>query len=411
MRRNSMPHARGWFKALVVLLAGAPAALSHAQSVDPRFHVSWGMQVANGYSIPVPADAGIQRDLVLFPGTWFGRYPAQGPHMIELAPEGKEALYADHFERIAREIAYRIPDENWDGYAAIDWELWAPNWWMHENVPSHGAWDAEDRDFLNDWRDYIRQHRAELLEGLTLEEQEAVFARTWNEAGREFFERTVRECKRLRPNTKWGFYNLPGNQYLMWISNQPVHTSRRAICDDKWEEELGWMRDCVDVFYPCYYYPYKGVPGTPHYSALEIELSTQREFIRRSSEQFMRFAQGKLVVPWVCHRYNIPQQNFPHVWTSGDGENNDLDNMFRETALSGVQGLVIWGSVSASTFAADSQFFTSHLFPSTQQLHLELNPPPPPPPPGGDTGGGSGGDTGGGSGGDTGGGSGGDTGG
>jgi hypothetical protein len=113
---------------LLVAAAGTTGSLAQAQTIHPDFHVSWGIQAPSNLNFDIPEAAQIRRSMVLFPGTWFGMYPAQGPHIIEMWPDGKEAFYAGHFERLRREVEYRIPSLEWTGYAVIDWELWSPNW-------------------------------------------------------------------------------------------------------------------------------------------------------------------------------------------------------------------------------------------------------------------------------------------
>src|SRR5436189_29642 len=94
----------------------------------------------------------------------------------------------------------------------VYWSIWG---WS-ETVPSTLGPTAEDYDCIDDWKDHIRAHRAQRLAGKTPSEQEVVFRDTWLEITRDFWSRTLAECKRVRPHAKWGFYGMPLAPYFPW---------------------------------------------------------------------------------------------------------------------------------------------------------------------------------------------------
>jgi len=332
----------------------------------------------------------IRRDFVLFNETQAGIFPDAGPHMIELWPGGREAFYEQHFTKLRRDVAVlKLPDANWTGYAAVDFERWRPEWDGMTNTPSGGQYDADDWDFKDDWRDYIRQNRPQLLAGLTLELQEIVFRDTYNAAAREFYTRTIEECKRLRPNVKWGFYNTPGNGYWVWVGTVEPHLSNRAVIESQHDREAGWMKDVVDVFYPCQYTPYDSVAnhiwGTPTDS-----FAMNTEYIRASTAEYVRIAQGKEVIPFVWFIKHDGHRN-----CCGPFLNDfNISNMLTVPQQAGASGVVMWGWIPDSSEQGRVQsFFNSTVFPFWNGLYASLEaqrqaavapppaPPPPPPPP------------------------------
>jgi len=122
-----------------------------------------------------------------------GEYPREGPHQVLLDPQ----WMARHFAAIETHVNLKIPDRNWAGMGVIDYEIWWPQWTRTQSTAQ------------NAWRAYIRANRPELLQFLSANEQEAVFKQTFNDAARDFCTATINECRRLRPNAKWGFFGLP----------------------------------------------------------------------------------------------------------------------------------------------------------------------------------------------------------
>jgi hypothetical protein len=240
---------------LLSLLLWAGSARADQQGFSVLWNVNGALPLQSG-------TAPVSRNFVLFNFSDIGEYPAAGPHMIERAPEGREAFIQRHISKIAAGVASRIPNPNWDGYAAIDWEIWMPYWTGHEDTASNLGIEANDRDFITDWREHVRATRSAQLAGKTPAQQEVIFRETWLDITREFYLRTLQECKRLRPQTKWGFYHLPLSPYFAWMGGDPLFETqlqdlRRA------HEELAPVLDASGALFPSLYIFFEGVPSQP----------------------------------------------------------------------------------------------------------------------------------------------------
>lgn len=372
--------------AALVLASGS--VLSHAQtsSVPGPYAMHWavGSRVA-----PVDLRGGpIQSGDVVILWQSVGKFPIAGPHMIEMWPGGREQFYATHLQEINDVMRFYIPDPNYTGYAVIDYETWTSNWWWQHNVPSNAGYDAQDQDFLDDWRDYIRQNRGSLLAGRTLEEQEDVFRTTWIEATREFYVRTIRECKRLRPNAKWGFYSLPKRQYFPYASNQADMVRQRREIPGQNDASFSWLADESDVIYPSVYIPYRTVE-TPRWGYPEDSLAANDAYLRGSLEEAQRMARGKPVVPFLWYLYHNGTPQLEGVFLN---EYNLRASITTPQSM-GLNDIIMWGHLENDQDRAAAQsYYDSQLSPIWTTFHSQLeaqrNPPPAPPTnPGNDTGG------------------------
>lgn len=311
-----------------------------AQQTASPFEVHWNVGIAGNVPMNV-STLPFRRDVVLFDHDTVGRFLRAGPHMIETWPEGKEAFYAEHFAKMAVDIAasYKIPDPNWSGYAVIDYELWGPYWTLHENTPSTLGPEALDRDFQDDWRDYIRNHRPQLLAGLEPAQQEQVFMDTWLDTTREFFRRTIAEAKRLRPNAKWGFYNLPWGNYHMFVNDHvEPHRSRRADLPRFWGEEMAWLWEECDAFYPSYYTPYVSV-ASPRTGQRQDSYEQNTRWLNEMTAELLNYANGKPVLPYIWYQYHDGGTSY------GGPLVNDfnLRSMVEITGQAGATGVILWG--------------------------------------------------------------------
>ncbi|MDX2132162.1 MAG: hypothetical protein SFY69_08925 [Planctomycetota bacterium] len=373
------------FAAVAGLTAGVAPSLAQAPPANAPapFSLYWNVNSTQANRPNISGANNLRTNVVIFDAAQLGSFPLQGPHMMELAPGGREAFIQAHVARIASQIGGygKIPDESWEGYAVIDYELWMPYWTLHVNDASTGAFDANDRDFLDDWRDYIRQNRPTLLAGRTLQEQEQIFADTYIESGSALFTATIRECKRLRPNATWGFYNLPGMMYWTWVGNVSPHTQRRADAQRVHDVELAWLHPEVDAYFPCFYTYYTSVPH-PTPRTRQDSYADNNAWWSRAMVEWRRFAGDKPVVPYIWYSYHDGAGNHGLPFLN----DFNADNNFRAAQRNGANDVIVWGWVPTSAERDRvQQYLDDRFFPMWNQLDAELealrNPPPPPPPP------------------------------
>lgn len=262
--RPFRPIARLALAAALTCGLAAPA-LGQTPPTPGEFKVYWAVASGN----PAPGErwrdwtasiqfgeAPIHRNIQVFYEWNSGIFPAAGMHVVEM----DENYMTRHMDRLRRTVAEQFPDPNAEGFGALDYEGFTPAWDFIINVPSNQGPLAHDLDIKDDWRDYVRQYRPHLLTGLTAELQEQVFAQSFNESARRFFLDTLAECKRLRPNVKWGYYLYPPRRYYDYL-----RADRLAAWRDRHRRELTWLYDAMDVFFPDVYSLYYTVESNPNY--------------------------------------------------------------------------------------------------------------------------------------------------
>jgi len=210
------------------------------------------------------------------------------------------------------------------------------------------------------WFTYMRNHRPNEIQGLSSTDLEAVLARTYEAAVREFFLGCLREARAVRNDVKWGFYGYPNRRYAEYL--QPAPSKWTLINDD-----LRWMFDAVDALYPALYNQILAVPdGKPdRVRGYEWEITFLSNIIRANINEFKRCAQGKPVICFAGTRYHCPiDPNFAY---------NFLQPMDLYIALTlpreaGVNGLIIWDMIENQTnYEAHQQFMSASVNPLVRQ--------------------------------------------
>lgn len=165
-------------------------------------------------------------------------------------------------------------------------------------------------------------------------------------AVREICRQVMTTCRNLRPNVKWGFYNLPDNNYLLncetQVPNAP-YPALRAQWDAIAVNELPDLIDVVDVIYPSLYMG----AGLPH--------AIIREWIYETCDvggKWHRFfGYRKQVMPYLWFR--------THNGTAGGGANHPdslVSVVIQSLKDANVQDAVLWGYVDpAGTSVEDTR--------------------------------------------------------
>jgi hypothetical protein len=304
----------------------------------------------------------IKRDTVLFYESWLGNFPHAGVHTID-----NPAAMQAHLTKVAADVARIIPDPNFSGYAVIDYETWSPIWSRLHNAPSGAARDARDGDFKDDWKDHIRQNRPQVIAGLSGDALERAFESSYNASAQRFYLDTLRECKRLRPKAKWGFYGYPFREY--YVDYLPMSSRWKDINT----REMNWLFDSVDVFFPTVYSLFDTVPSSPNYSRKQNSAAENARYISENVKEAVRVSRGKPVLPFIWFRYHgNAGPNF-----SGKIVNDTLIRQMLEVPKqAGAQGVVIWEFLeSEAQFQEFRSVLTSKVIP--QMNALAVNPQAP----------------------------------
>ncbi|KHJ79746.1 hyaluronoglucosaminidase, partial [Oesophagostomum dentatum] len=135
----------------------------------------------------------------------FGRYPYYKKYNASLPINEVHGVLnttiKDHLEVEEFDITNRT-DENFSGLGIIHFEEWRPlfdqNDWKEKQV------------FLNQsialvWERNSTTGNETLIKNLAIEE--------FNEDAKDFFLKTIKLAKKLRPKAKWGFYGFPYCNY------------------------------------------------------------------------------------------------------------------------------------------------------------------------------------------------------
>lgn len=280
-----------------------------------------------------------RREAISVEGWKLGRYRRQGPHLIAI----ENPNLTQHMRALERHVAELVPID-YEGFAIIDYEPWWALWERTPNEPSSAAVDALDDDYKDDWRDYIREHRTRLLDGLTGAQQELVYERTYESFMRTFLLSTYYKCKQLRPRTQWGFYNYPQVMVHSDITPHGVQGYGDLTHEaSQLNDQTQWLYDAVDFVVPRIYPPRKIIEQWPPDNRRpgEISASIHEMWLSSIVRESVRLANGTPVYPlhsalYYAPRYfgGTPVTQFQH------------EEVFRVLAESGADGVIIWHAVT-----------------------------------------------------------------
>ena len=333
---------RGLKLAGLLGLVGAAACIAPSASAQPtqqpvkEYLAHWGVGTwlsrTRGVDYQAQIDltgTPIKRDVVILYESWLGNFPYAGPHMVD-----NNAAMSAHISKISRDLTQFIPDVNFSGYAVIDYETWFPAWTRLLNTPSTLAADARDSDFKNDWEDHIRRNRPQVLAGLSGDAYQRALATTFDQAAQRFYLETLRECKRLRPKAKWGFYGFPYGEY--YVTYAPYRDRWKALNTN----EMTWMWDASDALFPHVYSVIHTVEDRePVRGRPENSPAQNAEYILENVREAVRVSRGKPVLAFVHfkHHPNAGRQ-WENVWVPDTVIRQNLELPKQAGAI----GVVIW---------------------------------------------------------------------
>lgn len=300
-------------------------------------------------SIPVHlGNAPIQRDVYLITDG-YGLYPKAGPHMIAMDP----SYTRRHLAKLRHDIDWHVPKDT-PVLCVLDWESWWPVWERNEDEPSSAGHDAADLDFKSDWRDYIRQHRPRLIEGLTPEEQERVFKQTFEAEAQKFFLATLAECKRIRPQATWGVYALPFRSYWDYRDEEKAATLREH------NDDLAWLWPVVDFIAPSIYCFYKSCE-----SGCENTPAEDRAYIEANLAEALRVADGKPVYAYIWGKYHSSNPTYGSQFLN----EVNLTNRFQIPFEMGLDGVILFELIRTDAEAREFEtYFNQSIVPEIDRV-------------------------------------------
>ncbi|NNM25808.1 MAG: hypothetical protein HKO59_07435 [Phycisphaerales bacterium] len=209
-------------------------------------------------------------------------------------------------ERLRTRIDQILPPD-FDGYAMLDWE-------------SDG-----------------------ILTALNSDPSSAKFRRA-----QERMVEAIRFAKSLRPNAKWGYYDVPhvrfdfknrAGDYVQWHEAPEAARARRLAAST---QATTLLRE-VDYFAPSIYdmWHEEDSPGR--------DGKGQRAFVRESVAWCVRASRGKPVLPVVWHRVQSSRWHQQRAITLRNAnklfsEREWLDDQIRPALAAGADGIIWWGA-------------------------------------------------------------------
>ena len=253
------------------------------------YHQRWAENIDLG-------DVAVSRDFKVFYQRYLGLAPRAGYHMAQ-QPGYMEA----HKAALDEEILRQFPDTSYEGYICIEWE-YAPFYWLGRSAsPETNDPAAVDRDYGDDWYEYMQQNRSAELVGLTGQALEDYLKQTYEAAARAWYEATMGEFRRLLPHAKIGWYNMPNRTYLDYAMLGPMPAKAH-------NDAIPWFWESVDFLVPelyqsCYTVASDSVPANfPN----QNRPSENDRHIRANIREAKRLAPGKPIVPMLYSKYVAP---------------------------------------------------------------------------------------------------------
>ncbi len=330
------------------------AVCMFAELADP----SWQSNVNFG-------GAAVSRDLIFLTQFKVGAFPRPGIHMFELHPE----MWDAHWRKLARDMDRYVP-EDFTGIVVIDYERWRPYWERTRNIRNDdGPVHAEDFDFLLDWRDAVRETRRDEYFAVPAAERLQYVYDTYDEMALRFYIETIRECKRLRPNARWTYFNFPKLRYYC-----PEETPRGTIGygdlthrASRINDKCQALYDEMDVVVPSIYPQQWTVAGNNFRSDMPLNRQNRDrgnyQFIFSNVAEARRLAHGKPVLPIISLRYYMQWPE--RLWL------NDL-NIRQAISVSqeaGAEGLILWEGIGTrSEWNALQAMVSERLAPAIRDL-------------------------------------------
>lgn len=322
----------------LVFTAAILVAASGAMGQTGRYEMLWGAFGPNEPQVQTSLVAPMKRDgtIVLYTGQ-AGLYPKvwQGQNVNGGVPVACDMNA--HLTRLRDCLDWYVP-QNFSGYAVIDYEDW------------DALWVHTPEQYRELTRNVVRAQYA----NLTPAQVEEYSIRDHEAAAKDFMLRTINECKRLRPNAKWGYYGYPRDYHIG--AN---------------ETTMQWLWDAQTAFYPVAYtvYPVSSTSPAPWaWAPPEYYPELMTELVGTSR----RLAGSRPVAAFAWCRYHEMNPTFGNQML----READLRQMLREPRLKGANALIFWEYVDGQAEVQEyNNYFSTMLASMARDVDLEFNPP------------------------------------
>lgn len=286
--------------------------------------------------------APISRDVIFLTQARVGAFPRPGIHLYEMDPSGWDR----HMQKLRRDMDALVP-RDFTGIVVIDYETWRPYWERTRNFSDRQNRFGDNLGFLDLWHDTVKVTRAAEYNALPENRREQFVKDTYDEISLRFYMDTLLECKRLRPDAQWTFFNFPKMRYF---SNE---TPRGVIGYGDGSHEASRINDKIqslydemDVIVPSVYPQHWTVEGNSFVSFLPRKRQNRApataEFVRSMTAEALRLGGGdKPVIPIISLRYYIPVNLPERLWL------NDVNirAALQASKEAGASGLMLWEGI------------------------------------------------------------------
>ncbi|CEF70836.1 Aldolase-type TIM barrel domain and Glycoside hydrolase, superfamily domain and Hyaluronidase family-containing protein [Strongyloides ratti] len=190
---------------------------------------------------------------------------------------------SEHLKQLEKKIEEIIPDKNFSGLGVIDIEEWRPTY--------DSNWSSK-RVYRNESIKIVLARNSTL----NSTEAEKLAIKEFNKAAADFFIETIKKCKELRPNAKWGFYGFP-------TCNENAENRGWNFCFPNISNQIIPILNHTDVLYPSPYI----VPGQ-NYSIKDKFVNAVLDETQRIVEEIIKIGGNKKKI-YMYNKIEVDQQN------------------------------------------------------------------------------------------------------
>ena len=297
----------------------------------------------------------MRRDMLVLYEHWFA---------LDVRTDGVSTTQQpDYYTRYARTIEQvlneRVP-RGFDGTVCIDIEFLTKFWGDRTSGPGLYPTINYGRRYYDEWFDYVRTRRPEMLQNKSTQEAERALAESFEAAVRQWFTFTINKMKELRPGTKFGFYGVPyGCRHGQYARPAPNHWRDS-------NDRLQWMVDIADVqFLPLYQNRFTIPEGQTPASWYEMTPNQSRLWVSENMVEARRLDATKPIYVLAFCRYPEECVGKGNQWL----DDLALDAQFRFPKEYGADGVVIWDFIqNEREFNLLQSYLTQRVWPILNEI-------------------------------------------
>ncbi|XP_063797468.1 hyaluronidase-2-like [Pseudophryne corroboree] len=290
------------------------------QDCWPRFEVPYNLSLFDLNA--TPNQGFVNQSLTIFYKERLGFYPYYDDRNVSInGGVPQNASLRTHLNNLQEDISRYIRVFDKDGLAVIDWEEWRPIWIRN--------WKSKDV-----YRQASRQLVSSRHPDWTADNVSKQAQYEFENAARDFMEKTLHYSRNFAPRQMWGYYLFPDCYNHDYLTNWDSYTGRCPDVEMSRNDQLSWLWEESTALYPSIY--------------LDPSLKSSangRKFVHYRVKEAMRIA-------YKHHRdYSVPV----FVYTRPTYIKNmdllselDLISTIGESAAQGAAGAIFWGDAEYS---------------------------------------------------------------